>query len=216
MMISPDSYYEFVLKGKTKDELMTEIRSLKREINCLKRSIEADDPSYIEVCPSRLTKIKCSRDYLEKAIQAYEEAGGEYKPTHQEQKSRDFDEALWSMEKMVFSIGGFFGGYETRTYSVVGDKVFMNVDHTLKDEKAPATIAFTKEEFITGITELHIGEWKKSYSNPLILDGTQWELEFIFCGKTEPVRIDGSNSYPYNFNDLLDYLGLEEDDEDGS
>ena len=40
MMISPESYYEIALKGKTPQEIMKEIRSLKKEINRLKRALE--------------------------------------------------------------------------------------------------------------------------------------------------------------------------------
>ncbi len=211
MMISPESFYELNLKGKNKDNIMRVIRSLKREINRLKRSIEEYDPSYIEICPSRLTRIKCSRDYLEKAIMAYEEAGGEYKLTHQEQRSRDFDEALWSLEKLVFSIGGYLYGYETRTYSMVEDKVRLDIKETLK-ENVSVPIECTKEKFIKGIAELHIGEWKRSYDNPGVCDGTQWELELTFDGKARPVQIHGSNAYPYNFEELQDFLNFEEVD----
>ena len=35
-MISPESYYEEYLKGKTKEEIMTAIRGLKQEIGRLK------------------------------------------------------------------------------------------------------------------------------------------------------------------------------------
>lgn len=40
MMISPESYYEEYLKGKTKEEIMTAIRGLKQEIGQLKNSME--------------------------------------------------------------------------------------------------------------------------------------------------------------------------------
>ena len=40
MMIGPEAYYEENLKGKTAEQIMTAIRSLKRDINRLKRVIE--------------------------------------------------------------------------------------------------------------------------------------------------------------------------------
>ena len=40
MMISPESYYEEYLKGKTKEQIMTAIRGLKQEIGRLKNSME--------------------------------------------------------------------------------------------------------------------------------------------------------------------------------
>ena len=36
MMISPEGYYEVNLKGKSQQDILKEIRSLKREINQLK------------------------------------------------------------------------------------------------------------------------------------------------------------------------------------
>ena len=113
MMIHPEGYYEMFLKGKSQKELRTEINSLKRQINRLKREIE--DPTEddgIKMFPSPLTQLKMNKEYLIYAIKAYEETGGIYIPTKAEQKSRDFDQALDSLDKLVFSIGGFFSGFE--------------------------------------------------------------------------------------------------------
>ena len=43
MMISPESYYEEYLKGKTKEEITTAIRGLKQEIGRLKSTLENPD-----------------------------------------------------------------------------------------------------------------------------------------------------------------------------
>ena len=40
MMISPEGYYEVSLKDKSQEEILKEIRSLKREISQLKRYLE--------------------------------------------------------------------------------------------------------------------------------------------------------------------------------
>lgn len=213
MMISPEAYYELELKEKSQQEILKEIRSLKREINKLKKLIEENDLSTdAYIMPSRLTRIKCDREYLEKAIQAYEEAGGKYLPTKKKQKSRDFNQALEKLHRFKFSIGGFFGGYETRTYTVSGDRVMLDVEHTiiLKLSNLPVYYPFTKAEFIEG--DLHIGEWKKDYMDPNVLDGTQWDLEIQYINDRKPVRISGSNAYPYNFNNLLEFLEINGDD----
>ena len=86
MMISPEGYYEVSLKGKAQAEILKEIRSLKREINQLKRYMEEHSLEPEEMFPTRLTRLKCNREYLDRAIQAYAEAGGIYKPTKAEQK----------------------------------------------------------------------------------------------------------------------------------
>ncbi|MGN8679331.1 hypothetical protein ACTNEA_11420 [Oscillospiraceae bacterium HCP3S3_F4] len=41
------------------------------------------------------------------------------------------------------------------------------------------------------------------------MNGTQWELEIFFSDGHKPMKICGSNSYPYNFNKFLELLGIE-------
>ena len=214
MMISPETYYEMNLKGKSQEEIMKKIRSLKIKIGQLKRSIENADDIVCEVFPGRLTRLKCNRDYLERAIQAYEEAGGEYVRSKAEQKDHDFNEALDSMSKLVFTIGGFFCGHETRTFTVSDGQVLVDVEKTMismdKEEYGP----YRKEEFISGIKALHIGEWKRTYNDPLVMDGTQWELDIYYNNGRRPTKISGSNAYPYNFDDLKEFLEVEMEDEE--
>ena len=214
MMISPETYYEMNMKGKSQEEIMKKIRSLKIQIRQLKRSIENTDVMAFEVFPSRLTRLKCDRDYLERAIQAYEEAGGAYVRSKAEQKDHDFNEALDSMSKLVFTIGGFFCGHETRTFTVSDGQVLVDVEKTMismdKEEYGP----YRKEEFISGIKALHIGEWKRTYNDLLVMDGTQWELDIYYNNGRRPVKISGSNAYPYNFEDLKEFLEVEMEDEE--
>lgn len=47
-----------------------------------------------------------------------------------------------------------------------------------------------------------------------VCDGTQWELEFEYSNGHKPVRIDGDNSYPYNFNKFQMLFGIDETEED--
>ena len=214
MMISPETYYEMNLKGKSQEEIMKKIRSLKIQIGQLKRSIENTDDMVLEVFPSRLTRLKCDRDYLERAIRAYEEAGGEYVRSKAEHKDHDFNEALDSMSKLVFTIGGFFCGHETRTFTVSDGQVLVDVEKTMismdKEEYGP----YRKEEFISGIKALHIGEWKRTYNDLLVMDGTQWELDIYYNNGRRPTKISGSNAYPYNFDDLKEFLEVEMEDEE--
>ena len=214
MMISPETYYEMNLQGKSPKEIMEKIRSLKIQIGQLKRSIEKTDDIVCEVFPGRLTRLKCDRDYLERAIRAYEEAGGEYVRSKAEQKDHDFNEALDSMSKLVFTIGGFFCGHETRTFTVSDGQVLVDVEKTMismdKEEYGP----YRKEEFISGIKALHIGEWKRTYNDLLVMDGTQWELDIYYNNGIRPTKISGSNAYPYNFDDLKEFLEVEMEDEE--
>ena len=215
MMISPEAFYEYELKGKSQREIFRVIRSLKREINRLKRAVEetwlTEEMSELTMCPSPLTRIKCSKDYLKQAIQAYEETGEKYQPTKAEQKAMEFDRALESLCRLKFSIGGFFGGNETRTFTVSGNNVLLDVGLGPVPDSPnwPEYCPYTREEFISRLRDLLIGEWKKSYYNPCVCDGTQWELEIQYEDGRKPIRIYGSNAYPYNFDDLTELLGVE-------
>ena len=210
MMIHPEGYYEMFLKGKSQKELRTEINSLKRQINRLKREIE--DPSEndgIKMFPSPLTRLKMNKEYLVYAIKAYEEAGGVYIPAKAEQKSRDFDQALDSLDKLVFSIGGFFNGYEKRTFTVKENSIELEVETTLGETAINQyDYSYTKDEFIAELRRIHIGEWKREYrlSSFAVMDGTQWELKIQFCGEHKPVKSCGDNAYPYNFDELKELL----------
>lgn len=78
-MISPESYYEEHLKGKTKEEIMTTIRGLKQKTGRLKNLME--NPYSEKKAEMRLsgdTLLQLTREYLSIAKQAYVESGGTY------------------------------------------------------------------------------------------------------------------------------------------
>ena len=220
MMISPETFYEEKLKGKTADEMMTVIRGLKREIGRLKNIMEHPDyqDREVAICPSEDVQISCARDYLERAKQALAEAGGEYAPSVAEQKAMEFDANIPYISKVKFTIGGYFGGYETRTYTIKDDQVHLYDEYSL--HLAPSNLAdseiepWDKEAFLEQLQNLHIGEWRKNYSakrfGRMILDGTQWDLEIYFSNDRKPVKIYGSNAYPYNFDRLFELFEMGE------
>ena len=72
MMVDPEWYYEINLKGKTQEELTTQIHGLKAEINHLKQVVSSPD-KYREawmICPSPAVQLKMHRLYLQKAKEA--------------------------------------------------------------------------------------------------------------------------------------------------
>ena len=219
MMMSPDTFYEIKLKGKNAAQIMTVIRGLKQEIGRLKNIVEHPDYKYreIEVHPSETVQIGASRHYLECAKQALIEAGGEYIPSATEQKAIEFNDNIPYINKVVFSIGGFFSGYETKTYTIDGDKVHRHVEHSLI--LTPSNIGdgeiepLDKEEFLSELEDLRIGEWRKNYNTRrfgfVVMDGTQWELNIYFSNGHKPVKISGDNAYPYNFDNVLDLFEIE-------
>ena len=76
-------------------------------------------------------QLWCCRLYLEKAKEALAEAGGTYTPSIAEQKAAEFDNNIPFICKVVFTIGGFFSGRETRTYTISGDRVHTNIERLL-------------------------------------------------------------------------------------
>ena len=227
MMISPESYYEMNLKGKTAEQIMSAIRGLKKEIGHLKNVMEHPDyGSEPIICPSESTRLLCTREYLERAKIALAEVGGTYTPSQSELKVAAFENNFSAISQIVFTIGGYFGGYETRTVSLDGGDLQVNVQHSLSIEPEEPTAEFIlpvdKDEFLDELSRLHIGEWRNSY-NPerfgyVVLDGTQWELEIHYNNGAKPFKSHGSNSFPYNFDEFQELLGIdtsvEEDEEE--
>lgn len=217
MMICPETFYEMNLKGKTAEQIMTTIRGLKQEIGRLKNTVE--HPEYeCTMHPSERVRISCSRDYLERAKQALEEVGSTYVPSAAEKKAMEFDENVPFINKVEFCIGGYFNGYETRTYTIDGDKVHTNIEHSLILK--PSNIGdfeieeMDKDYLLEALKDLHIGEWRRNYNTRrfgyMVCDGTQWHLEIYFSNGHKPVKIYGDNAYPYNFDRVLELFEIEE------
>jgi len=114
MMISPEGYYEDYLKGKMKEKIMTAICGLKQEMGRLKNTMKGPDYGQeLIMHPSEDTRLHWTREYLERAKQAYAETGGTYTLSKSEEMAADFNSNIDAICKITFSIGGFFGGYRT-------------------------------------------------------------------------------------------------------
>ena len=219
-MISPETFYEMNLKGKTPEQIMTVIRGLKREIGRLKNIMEHPDYSTktIIMCPTESTQISLSRWYLERAKLALQETGGTYAPSAAEKKALDFDDNIPFINKIVFQIGGFFDGYKNRAYIIDGDKLNINKEFSYMpkpcDTENGVTDELNKDIFLDSLKDLHIGEWRKHYDlkryGRFKMDGIRWKLEIYFSNGHRAIKIDGDNAYPYNFDQLLELFEIEE------
>lgn len=227
MMLGPESYYQENLKDKDSKQIMTVIRSLKNEMGHLKNTMEHPDyGTESVVMPDELTRLWCARMYLDRAKEALVEAGSEYKPSKTELTAIDFEENVFEISTIKFSIGGYFGGYETHTITLTDDKLLRYPEHSIipKPMDAPAVEddPVSKEEFLETIRNLHMGEWRRSYNTRrfgyVVCDGTQWEIEIGYRNGHKPVKFSGDNAYPYNFHELEELFGinndLEEDEND--
>ena len=155
MMIGPEGYYEENLKGKSAKQIMTAIRSLKREMNRLKDIIEHPDYQCM-MHPSYDTQLWCNRLYLQRAKEALAELGETYKPTVAEQRAMDFENNILNISKMLFHVGGFFG--PNTDVTVVVDEA---VHFFINEIESPITLPsedyeeYTKEEFFDSLKDLH-------------------------------------------------------------
>ena len=214
MMISPEGYYEEYLNGKSEKEILSTIKSLKSSIGHLKNVME--HPNYkATILPSEDVQISCKREYLARAIKALEDIGCPYKYSKAELKSIKLQNDLKYISKITFEIGGYFHGFIEYTIEITNDSVTMSSIYRLSPEGNEVEKKIDKNELFYQLSKLYIGEWRKDY-NPerfgyVVSDGTQWELKLEFNNGRKPCKFSGSNSYPYNFNKLLDIFGIDGD-----
>lgn len=70
-----------------------------------------------------------------------------------------------------------------------------------------------KEEFLTKLRELNIGEWRRNYDTQrfglFVCDGVQWRMCIEFNDGIRAVSFSGDNACPYNFDKLLELLDVD-------
>ena len=216
MMISPEYCYEEYLKGKNEKQILSVIRGLKKHIWHLKNVME--NPNYDTdpiIHPSEDVQISCNRLYLQRAIKALGDMGCPYKYSKTEMKSIELQNNLEYISKITFEIGGYFQGFTEYTIEMADDSATMSSTYQLSPERNETEKKIGRNELLYQLSELYIGEWRKDYSSErfgiAVLDGTQWELKFEFNNGRRPCKFSGSNSYPYNFNKLLDIFEIDGD-----
>lgn len=216
MMISPEMYYEENLKGQTAEEIMRCIRSLKYDISSLKRMI--DQPSCDCMDPGPDVRLFCTRLYLNRAIEALKEAGGDYKPSKLELKVEAFNAAVPLISKIVFTVGGWNVGFETRIVTFDDEKLNIDISYkgnhrvVNKDAAAEYCEDVSKEEFLEGFKDLYIGEWRQKYGckkTGIDFDADfSWCLEIHYSDGRKVVRYSGIDDYPYTFDKLKELFGM--------
>ncbi len=218
MMISPELFYEDNIKGKTEIEIKENIRSIKREINKLKKNMEAkycqEIDSLYEMCPSESTQLHCNRMYLKVAQQGLRDIGDEYIPSREEVKSNYFQENIVNIREILFTIGGYTQGHKNIVVQLNESCLNVTLKHFEKLTEGELKTIFNevmdREYFLNKIKELYLGEWKSVYSSSEeICDGTQWKIEIVYINGIKSRSYEGDNMYPYNFDEFLKLLNLE-------
>lgn len=214
MMMSPESFYEYYLKGKTTEQIMTCIRRLKREIGHCKKQLECPLSNEMMVDPGPDVVLWATRLYLERAKQALQEAGGEYIPTAKEILAQQLKEDFHFIQQFVFTIGGYFGGFQT--YTVCPKQFpYYTVAHSQFDtEEQRDKVLYSEDEFQSMLDEIHLEEWKHHYNDPYVCDGTQWELTVSFNNGRRAMTWAGNNAFPPDFDKLEEFFGCLDDNEE--
>lgn len=223
MMISPETYYEEYLKDKTTDEIIKKIRGLKKQIGHLKNVMEHPEYGSAPIIhPSEAVQLHWTKEYLQRAIQALEDAGGTYTSSQADVRATAFENNIPNISKIIFSIGGYFSGNSEYTICI-GEQLTATLKEMWSDEMPHFLLnedgeLCSVQEFLEGIANLHLGEWRSKYTPARfgyeILDGTQWELEVQYKNGQKPFKVYGDNIYPHNFSGFLSLLGIDEQEDD--
>ena len=124
--------------------------------------------------------------------------------------AQKFEDNLAYLEKVEYKTGYSRGGFETRTYMITKDRVEREIlripGPIVNDDAYTVSSPYTREEFIQGLKGFKIGKWKKEYDNPMVLDGTYWDLTFYYKGDIPSVRYTGSNAHPKNYRAFKKFM----------
>ena len=202
MMISPESFYEMELKGKTVPELRATLFRLRTEIGKMHSIMEGKCPTDEMIDPSPLVRLLCIREYFAVTVRALKEQGFIYKPTSQEKRTSELYAAMDDVKSIDFQIRGFHSGYRTATLSIHPETKIITLNGVEQSEDDSDNIMYL-------LQQLYLPEWKREYTDPSILDGIQWKLIVTFHGEVKPFAVSGSNAYPHNFDELLEIMGID-------
>ena len=214
MMISPESYVEFHLKGKSKEEVFESIEDLRNEIKELKKALDKKDPEDFMVCPSPGVRYSVSLDYLDAARKYVESQGWEYIPLEEEIKIDKFNERISFINKIEYSFTVFMHGTEKRTICYGGDKILASREfegtfiHNHKEDWESWYDGMEWRDLLDTILEYRLYDRPTQYENEDVLDGYCWTLKFKFVDGSKDLVFDGMNEFPDSMLDLLDAIGL--------
>lgn len=119
------------------------------------------------------------------------------------------DSAENQCDTFQFSYGGYFGGYKKLTFRQKDGYVELTIEPPYSElEHSAMTFRTTLDEWrdfkTTVFRDFFILSWTEDYTDPDILDGTQWKVRLEF-DTLKTLEISGSNRYPVYYDDLIDH-----------
>lgn len=215
MMMSPNAYVEFEVRGMSKEKVLSRIHGLQRNMASMKNQAESEfeiNPSDRVRCPSLQVRIDVTREYIAETEKYYQEIGGKYEPNALERKAAKFDANMEHIKAISIRYGGFCGKTEERKLTRDGNGIAVERScfpyGSEEDFNAKFYEGLTWQDIIEELTNIHMGEWKSSYVAYNVLDGTQWSVELEYDNGVRAKRFYGSNKYPYNFEKFLDVMEM--------
>ena len=218
MMLSPESFMEHCINGKTYEEAVAVLDEMRSESERLEKLLKENPFSdEVMVRPSPDTVISFYKIYFRYVKKYFEEKGWDYSFPETVIADERFNKRLDDLTSVSLAIGPCFRCQELNMVIFDGEKLISTFpDRRSGDEDGPAGNddsspdrgKVDRGEFIAKLKDLHIGEWDEEYHDLLVLDGTEWEAEFKFGDGRKKVFM-GSNSYPVNFEDFMELMGVE-------
>lgn len=209
MMMSPESYY-MGLKGKTADEILTELNGLRQEISELKAALRSQDLTEPDIKPSWDVRLAMALDYFDMAKKALLEAGGEYVPTEDERRALDFNARLDGLTVLEFTVSRHFLVAKTLSADFSGGKtsakIICETNPLYGNDSRKKVGEIERERLIAGLKSIHMGDWDSAYNLPGILDGEDWSVTLRFSGGSEEC-FRGSNAWPFSFTRFCGIMG---------
>lgn len=106
---------------------------------------------------------------------------------------------------IVFSDGGYFGGYQEISIKKSKGKIMLEVIPAFSMPESFLQREMTEKEWNRLLdriySKLYVHEWKKNFIDPTIMDGEQWELTLKLTGGRQR-RYSGSNAFPPYWREL--------------
>lgn len=106
---------------------------------------------------------------------------------------------------IVFSDGGYFGGYQEISIKKSKGKIMLEVIPAFSMPESFLQRDMTEKEWNRLLdriySKLYVHEWKKNFIDPTIMDGEQWELTLKLTGGRQR-RYSGSNAFPPYWREL--------------
>ena len=133
------------------------------------------------------------------AIDTFTSKGGVYKRSRAEEKELEFNKNIQNIATITYSKHSF-DSVEHKTI------VSLYPDLKIKKDGAEFMLHYDFSVFLDKLYHLWMGEWKKEYVNPLIVDGVQWEIEIEYKNGGKAL-FSGSNAYPFTYREFLGLIG---------